>query len=416
MNYYSKLTVSRYKDKSGKNIGWRGSLSWYDADGKRKQTTKVCHEKLKRDAVVYLEQWHREMEKAASITPQMPRQTNAMPTVTDTIKTYLDYQLSINEIEKSTYCASVGSLERYITPYIGDYIFTAIDVNVLNMWITTLFQKGLGQNTIRTAYGVLRKTYNYYFYARKITENPCDFVKIPKRSKAKVTYLDTEQIQHLLESLELETSKGDSFRTSVLIALYGGLRREEICGLRWYDVDFDANMISISTAIGIIKTPGEKIDYYTKEPKTPSSKRQFPMIRALREALLMRKQYVKAHCGGIDGSWFVVGDKDKYIKPTSLSTKMYKFAAMYDIREHYGKYITFHALRHNFATIGVNKTTMDIASLAQVMGHASKAMTLDTYSTSTRDAVEIAMRKMGDAMNFQEEIEEELPPMEQENI
>lgn len=399
-NIYSKLTVSRYKDKSGKNIGWRGSLSWRDAEGKRKQTTKVCHEKLKRDAVVYLEEWHKELEKAAQLTPQMPRQTNDMPTVTDAITSYINYQLSIGEIEKSTYSANLDNLNMYISPYIGNYVFTSIDTNVLNMWIAKLFAKGLSQSTIRTAFGVVRKTYGYYYYSRKITENPCEFVKPPKKGKPKTTYLDDEQIQRLLTSLQLETSLGDSFRTCVLIALYGGLRREEICGLRWYDVDFDANQITISTAIGIIKQPNERVSYYTKEPKTPASKRQFPMIPALRNALLLRKRYVEAHHGTIDSAWFVVGEKDKYIKPPSLSTKMYKFSKMYDIREHYGKFATFHGLRHNFATIGVNNTTMDIASLAQVMGHASKAMTLDTYSTATKDAVEVAMQKMGEAMNF----------------
>lgn len=399
-NFYSKLTISSYKDKNGKQIGWRGSLSWRDAEGNRKQTTKVCRTKLKRDARVYLEEWQKELENQARVTPQMPQHTKNMPTVTETITTYVNYQLSIGEIEQSSQAKDISYTKKYITPYIGEYIFTAIDTNVLNGWIAKLYELGLSEHTIKNAYAILRKTYNYYYRTRKIKENPCEFVKSPKRGKPKIGYLEPGQIQHLLESLDAETDKGDYFRTSVLIALYSGLRREEICGLRWYDVDFEANLISVTTAIGTVKRPNEKAYYYTKEPKTQTSRRQFPMIPALRKVLEERWEYVQQKCGTIEGHWFVVGNKDEYKKPNSLTNRIGRFSKLYEIREHYGKLVTFHTLRHNFATIGVNNTTMDIASLSQVMGHASKAMTLDTYSTATKDAVEVAMQKMGEAMNY----------------
>lgn len=399
-SYYSKLTISPYKDKNGKQVGWRGSLSWRDAEGNRKQTTRVCRTKLKRDARVYLEEWQKELEKMAQITPQLPQQTKNLLTVTEAITTYVNYQLSIGEIEQSTHAKDVADIKKYISPYIGDYIFTAIDSNVLNGWLAKLYERGLSEHTIKNAFATLRKTYNYYYHTRKIKENPCEFVKSPKRRKPKIGYLEPNQIQHLLESLDAETSKGDYFRTSVLIALYSGLRREEVCGLRWYDVDFEANLISVTTAIGIVKRPNEKVYCYTKEPKTQTSRRQFPMIPALRKVLEERWEYVKQKCGTVEGHWFVVGKKNKYKKPNSLTNRMGNFSKMYEIREHYGRIVTFHTLRHNFATIGVNNTTMDIASLSQVMGHASKAMTLDTYSTATKDAVEVAMQKMGEAMNF----------------
>ena len=252
-NYYSKLTISSYKDKNGKQIGWRGSLSWRDAEGNRKQTTKVCRTKLKRDARAYLEEWQKELESQARVTPQMPQHTKNMPTVTEAITTYVNYQLSIGEIEQSTHAKDISDIKKYIAPYIGDYIFTAIDTNVLNGWLAKLYERGLSEHTIKNAFATLRKSYNYYYRTRKIKENPCEFVKSPKRGKAKIGYLEPGQIQHLLESLDAETDKGDYFRTSVLIALYSGLRREEVCGLRWYDVDFEANLISVSTAIGIVK-------------------------------------------------------------------------------------------------------------------------------------------------------------------
>ena len=54
-----------------------------------------------------------------------------------------------------------------------------------------------------------------------------------------------------------------------------------------------------------------------------------------------------------------------------------------------------HGLRHNFATVGI-RAGMDIASLALMMGHASRAMTLDTYGDANADALNLASVKLTD--------------------
>ena len=54
-----------------------------------------------------------------------------------------------------------------------------------------------------------------------------------------------------------------------------------------------------------------------------------------------------------------------------------------------------HGLRHNFATMGI-RAGMDIASLALMMGHASRAMTLDTYGDANADALSLASVKLAD--------------------
>lgn len=64
----------------------------------------------------------------------------------------------------------------------------------------------------------------------------------------------------------------------------------------------------------------------------------------------------------------------------------------------YGKKIEPHGLRHNFATVGI-RAGMDIASLALMMGHASRAMTLDTYGDANADALTLASVKLKDTFN-----------------
>lgn len=83
---------------------------------------------------------------------------------------------------------------------------------------------------------------------------------------------------------------------------------------------------------------------------------------------------------------------NKYIKPYLGD---YIFASLVDA---YGKKIVPHGLRHNFATVGI-RAGMDIASLALMMGHASRAMTLDTYGDANADALSLASVKLKDTFN-----------------
>ena len=82
----------------------------------------------------------------------------------------------------------------------------------------------------------------------------------------------------------------------------------------------------------------------------------------------------------------------------------------------YGKKIVPHGLRHNFATVGI-RAGMDIASLALMMGHASRAMTLDTYGDANADALTLASVKLKDTFNDNTDyfkLEEEQGEIEEE--
>lgn len=410
-DYYSKLTLSEYKNREGKKLGWKGTLHYYDAaeldlfgKPKRKTTSRTTTTKGKRAAIAELEEWHKELEAEAKRLGRAPsnRKSDVL-TVTEAVEAYLKYQLTNNEIEKSTYTNQSNNLNAYIKPFIGSYVFNEVDTIALEKWLTDLHAKELSPNTIHGVWSVLFKTYRYYYKSRQIAINPCEYVSSPKKGDSKVTYLDDNQVVYLLECRDKEFEPGEPLWTALGIALYGGLRREEICGLRWQDVDFESGFLSIDSAIGMARDSEGKGFSYTKDPKNRTSKRKFPLIPALRKTLQTRYDYVNKEQGAVLGNWFVIGETIHYKPPTTLSTQLRRFTRKYDIREHYGKYVTLHSLRHNFATTGVNKTTMDIASLSQVMGHASKAMTLDTYSTATKDAVQIAMQKLGEAMNYEEE-------------
>lgn len=398
-DYYGPLSIRPYKSKAGKK-GWRGSIDYYVL-GKRKQKTCVSYQRLKRDARAELEKWREEQEKIARALPDTGesrgRKRSNGDTVMEVCVAYLNNQLAKGEIEKSTYSTQISNLTNYAAPYIGNILFVDLDRVAIEGWITKMYERGLSQNTIHGAFMNVNKVYKYFAMAGLISHNPLEYVKTPKKGDAKVTYLDKLQFDKMVSVLKNNYEEGDRFRTAVMLATFGGLRRGEICGLRWYDVDFEANSITVSSAIGVYTDENGQATY-TKSPKNLSSARTFPMPAELRKELELRYAKVQEEYGCINGTWFVCGQSINYYAPTTFTREFEKFADAYQIRDHFNKRATLHCLRHNLATVGV-KANVDIASLAAMMGHKSKAMTLDTYSSATPDAQALAAKKLESAFD-----------------
>ena len=392
MSYYGKLSVRKHK--CGK---WQGILHYHPAEGKRRSTSKLSNEKGKRAATAELEEWRNRLEEEAQKTGRVSTKDKKNgPTVEDMITDYLNHQLETGKIEKSTYGVQLNNAKSRVFPYIGSYIFEDLDLVSIEAWVTELYKCGLKSNTIQTIYAIPSKVYRHNHKIGKIAINPFEFVETPTKGGTKVTHLTQEGMDKLLEAIDDEFPLGSQMRSVVFLALYAGLRRGEICALRWNDVDFRANTITVRSAIGVFQGT------YTKGPKNRSSYRTFPMVKMLRKELEHRQSQIREAYGTVNDGWFVVGDTIHYLSPTSLSRRFKAFIDKYGIVDAYGKPITPHGLRHNYATVGI-RSKMDIASLSLMMGHASRAMTLDTYGDANADALLVASDKLSNQFRIEQE-------------
>ena len=394
MSKYSNLKTTKLP--SGK---YKGYLYYYNEEHKRKQIAYTAKAKKYREAMVELREWEEEIRQAEKEDGKLgnTRTTARLGhTLGEVIQDYLDNQLARGILEKSTYDRQCHSAEERIYPYIGKYDFDEVNRDIINDWLTILANDGLSQNTIYTIFSIPNKVYNYYFKIGEISHNPFTFVQPPKKGKPKSTYLKPEQLDELMDALNNEYAEGDWVWTAVNIALLSGLRRGEICGLRWHDIDFKAGTISVSTAVGQTNQGG-----YTKNPKNESSIRTFPMIPQLIEVLKCRYDYVEEEFGVVKQTWFVISDKlSSPVEPRMLGRRFKALATKYDLVDAYGKELTLHSLRHNVATLGV-KSNMDIASLSAMLGHASKALTLDVYADASPEAMRLAQKRLSES--FEEE-------------
>ena len=332
-------------------------------------------------------EWIEQLNEESKIMPNAEKGN----TVDKIYREFLKFQLETSVIEKSTYSNNVHTYNKYIKPYLGDYIFALVDKAVINSWLTQLYKLGLSQNTIHTIYARLKKVYNYFYNNGELLNDPFKGVIMPKKGEPKVTHLKNEQMNDVLSAVYLDYEPQDPMYVGILLAFYAGLRRGEICGLRWNDIDFNKKIISVRSAIGV--SEGAETSAYTKNPKNKSSNRSFPMLPHLEQALKQRKEIINPK-----DSWFVVGEGEKFMRPQQYNRLFSEFVKRNNLVDAYGKKIVPHGLRHNFATVGI-KAGMDIASLSLMMGHASRAMTLDTYGDATADALNLASAKLSETFN-----------------
>lgn len=378
-----KITSVSVRQLTRTGKPWQARGKYKDANGDWKEVSKMLpNAKGKKEALKLAKEWKDTINAQADLMPTIGK----VKTVDETFKEYLKHQLDTGEIEKSTYSNSIASYNKYIKPYLGDYVFATMEKTILNGWLTQLYQLGLSQNTIHTNYARLKKVYNYFYNSGDLLKDPFKGVKTPKKGEAKITHLTKEQMDNVLSAVYLDYEPQDPMYVGILLAFYAGLRRGEICGLRWSDIDFYKHTITVRSAVGVSNIDG--YGDYTKSPKNKSSNRVFPMVEQLEEALKNRKNTLKPK-----DSWFVIGEEEKFMRPQQYNREFSQFVERNNLVDAYGKKIVPHGLRHNLATVGI-RSGMDIASLALMMGHASRAMTLDTYGDANADALNIASVKL----------------------
>lgn len=382
-----KYTTYNVQQLNRKGKPWQARAKYKDVYGKWREISKMLPDaKGKKEASRMAKEWFDTLNAEADLMPNAGK----VKTVDEIYKEYLKHQLDTGEIERSTYSNTLYSYNKYIKPYLGDYVFATMDKTVLSGWLTRLYQEGLSQNTIHTTYARLKKVYNYFYNNGELLRDPFKGVKMPKKGEAKITHLNNEQMDNVLSAVYLDFEPQDPMYVGILLAFYAGLRRGEICGLRWNDIDFHKHTITVRSAVGV--SSGKDGDY-TKNPKNKSSNRTFPMLPQIEEALKQRKILIAP----LD-NWYVIGEEEQFMRPQQYNRLFAEFVERNGLVDAYGKKIVPHGLRHNFATVGI-RAGMDIASLSLMMGHASRAMTLDTYGDANADALTLASVKLKDTFN-----------------
>jgi integrase len=181
---------------------------------------------------------------------------------------------------------------------------------------------GYSEKTILQIHRILHKAFKKAVGDGKLSKNPCDGVDAPSPEEYEPVVYNEEQFAELLNKLE-----GHRMEALILIAGMCGLRRGELLGLMWEDIDFDNEVINVQRN----RVPTKEEGVIEKDPKTKKSKRSFAIPSAIMPALRGLR--------GI-GKLYVRLDGEEY-HPGSVSQAFSNF-----LKDNKLPHIRLHDMRH----------------------------------------------------------------------
>lgn len=309
--------------------------------------------------------------------------------VREFMEQFLAYKERSGTIEPST-VRGYRAEARQIDSYIGNVRLADLSAEDVSAWMRDMSADGYAPKSVSKPFRLLKQALKWGMAQNLITKNPCDFCKPPKRVKTPINALPREERTRMLRLAMQAEPQPMGF--AMEIALTTGMRRGEVCALRWSDLSDDGT-ITVSHAPG--NGPG---GFYVKEPKTGSSARTIPLTKHLNTMLSARRrdaERVAREMGVALGDPYILGTQEEKSRPYNPTQLGKDFAAFCKMN---GFSCTFHDLRHTFATMMI-ASGCNVRTVASYLGHASVSMTLDIYADVGPDAKRAAVDKVADSFD-----------------
>ncbi|MDF2854245.1 MAG: integrase [Neobacillus sp.] len=274
-----------------------------------------------------------------------------------------------NKVKKSSYETDFHVINTHLIPFFGEMDLNDIDQFLIHKFYSQKIEQGLSSAYIHKMHNIISLLLQVAHKWEILRKDIIGMVEPPRVVKKEINVWNIEQINTLLE-----IAKHSRYFPIFYLAAYTGMRKGEILGLTWNDVDFDEKMIYIKRTLYKVKS-----GYLLQEPKTQSSNRSIYMDDDIIKVLKNQKEMQDEERMKYDGVYkehqmVFAQETGEFVSPSSANTMLGRFVVRAGLPP-----IRFHDLRHTHATIllqmGVNPKIV-----AERLGHSSVHTTLDTYS------------------------------------
>ena len=282
-----------------------------------------------------------------------------------------------HSIAKSTLASYQNMVLKKIVPYFRAHPVTLQTLEPKDIQQFYMHElETVKANTVKHEHANIHKALEYAVKMELVPYNVSDRVELPKVEKYVPTYL------HETEMLDfLEKTKDHKLALLFQIAIFYGMRKEEIIGLTWSAIDFDNNCFTIQNTVKQVTIDGRHELVIEKKTKNQSSCRTMPLNPIFKEKLLLLKkkqQENKRICGDCYNHAF---DGYVFVDPMGeLYRPNYVYNAFKRALKQYGfPNIRFHDLRHSCASLMVTKGE-GINNVQKWLGHSDIGTTANIYA------------------------------------
>ena len=279
-------------------------------------------------------------------------------------------------VESTTHAGYHNVIKKWIYPYFKNYDFKVAEIKAVHIqdYIEYCQRNGLSNKSVDNHYGIIKNALNYAIMLELIDKNPADRIKKPPVKQYIANFYTAEEAKKLLDSVV-----GTRIEFPVYMAVYYGLRRSEIAGLKWQAIDFNNRTITIKTVIVTVSKRGEKTLNIVKDrPKSQTGYRTMPLIEEVEEMLYRIKAATNKNREFVhnytekDSEYIYLKPNGEKYTPGYISGEFKRH-----LKENKFRDIRFHDLRHSCASILINsKERVSLREIQLWLGHSNFASTL----------------------------------------
>jgi integrase len=368
-------SIYERKDKDGRRIGYRGAYVVQTADGlkrryvsgktRREAEEKLTKAKAERDGGLVLE------------TGKLNLGEYLERWLTDSVK---------DSVRASTYESYAWLIRTYVLPALGSIKLKALTPAHVQAFYRAKLDAGLSPRTVQYTHAVLHRALKQALRWNLVPRNVTEAVDPPRLVKKEVQHLTLKQATEFLKIVS-----EDRFEALYVLAITTGLRRGELLGLKWVDVNLNREVLSVQRAL----SPKGKTFNRPKNAKG----RSIHLTPVAAEALKRHRVTQNEERSRVGGRWQEQG----LIFPSQVGTPMnpsnfinrsfkplLKRAELPSIR--------FHDLRHTFASLMLSNGEHP-KIVQEILGHAQISLTLDTYSHAIPSMQSGAVGRLGELLS-----------------
>lgn len=267
-------------------------------------------------------------------------------------------------------------VRKHLLPFFGSYRLRDLNPALVQRLVQSKVKEGLTPQTVRNVYTTLRAILNFGRRLKYLRDNPADGVELPRRraEKERAVYRP-EDVLAVVQACE---ANGDKFSQALVLCGYlTGLRRGELSGLKWQDVDFDKGQIQPRQAVWNGKECGLKSRAsYQPIPLAPK-------LHALLLDLCLHSEYAEP------GDYVFAARNGRPLNLANWTRRKLK-----PVLDKLGlPQGTLHSLRHSHST-HLNALGVDPKTLQSQLRHADAEITLSRYTHQVPDAQRAGVAKL----------------------
>lgn len=357
-----------------------------------RDTLRQAEKRAKEIVSEYAGQHTRKETHAAAVVPQaQPASITNDVLFVDFLADWLKRQKVT--VANTTYINYANMVQKHIMPYFNALNLKLTEVKPMHLQ-SYVSQKltEISPNTALKQLSLIRTAMQDAFINDLILSNPADKVKKPKKTKPQSSFYNAEELTHLLE-----TAKGTEMEVPIFLAVMFGLRRSEVVGLRWSDIDFIKKTLTVNGSVTRYCDGGTCVDRYDGTLKTDASHSTFKLNNSVCGYFKNLYEHNMNLISNVDDykEFICVNEIGERLKLDYITHKFSKLLEQNELR-----HIRFHDLRHSALTLLSKQYSPKV--LQGYARHASCSTTTDIYCHSDIDDTLMELDTICTALNFGE--------------